>query len=886
MSDFLANAIITAVPPGQTASINLNNDKLVISSTHFTTNPSDCGYILRWSRFRKIKSLEICLPSNGIVLLDGRSGIGKTSVLEAISFVLYDDAGNTCYPRHERASKKKHDPTWVELSFPNGLTIYRQRRPNLLRVQGNGVNLMDDSAQSYINRTLGSLNNWLVGGYLRQRELCAFFSMSSDDKLSLLQQMSLSEHSTGLISSPEKFELLLNRTLEKIILLSRHVQETEMQTKVYAEMYMRLYNQCTEEIRARKLWTPEELSEYLKKYQVVVMGNFNQQLQGLLLNLKSQTNSKSQLIRSKITESQIQIAQINESMKQRVRLQELLKENENQLKDIPDNTTENIHQYEKALADIAEQISLAQRTERRSQLLAAKTEIQRRFDLIPDETSKYSWSDLDHYDKIISGPTADQIEEQLNEIQLAKDYQQKLVLYQKYQNALDQVQSLQRHLDTYPKNSVSDEIEDITKKIWALSLQQKKLTCPKCSATLQLANGKLDLMEDCHDHIEGISLTELESQKLKYKRTETLYQGRVHVEKLVKSAQDKLSELQPINLPLKPKLADYPLYQLDGLVSQLIEAKKFRESLPIDLGNTSEERKKLTHAQERIRLLRDIDSISKELTGLTCEQNQPVEVKNLETRRIYLTSKLAEYRCQETRQAALKETQKQLLLQLKNYPEGNTIELEDQIKKFQGELEILIQESQNLEYDINAQMQVNQLVELYTQHDQYQKVYQESTQRLMALQKIRATLITAEYIILDNVLAELNRTIGEVLDILFIEPISVTIRSLRQLKTDDRIKPQINCQIIYDGAECSKITELSGGEQIRISLALAIAFSRFINAPFLILDESLSTLDVLTKESTISMLRRYLPNKLVIAVNHDTTVGVYDSVIHLTKPGE
>ena len=178
-------------------------------------------------------------------------------------------------------------------------------------------------------------------------------------------------------------------------------------------------------------------------------------------------------------------------------------------------------------------------------------------------------------------------------------------------------------------------------------------------------------------------------------------------------------------------------------------------------------------------------------------------------------------------------------------------------------------------------LQVGQLVELYNQHNQYHQTHQELNQRLMALQKIRATLITAEYIILDTVLSELNRIIGDVLDILFIEPISVTIRSLRQLKTDDRIKPQINCQIIHDGAECSKITELSGGQQIRVSLALAIAFSRFNNVPFLMLDESLSTLDVVAKESAIKMLRYYFPNKLVIAVNHDTTVGVYDSVISL-----
>ena len=886
MAQLFENATIVAVPTDQIEMIVTNDDRLVVSSTQFTNNTTGPGYTLRWSRFRKIRTLEVQLPSDGIVLLDGKSGIGKTSILEAISFVLYDDAGNTCYPRRERASKRKHDPTCVELTFPSGLTIYRQRRPNLLRVLGQGVDLTDDSAQAYLNRMFGHINSWLVGGYLRQRELCAFFSMSSDDKLSLLQKLSLSEHSAGLISSPEKFELELNKTLEKIILISRQTQETEMQVKVYTELYMRLYNQCPENIRNQKLWSLDQLGKYLTKYQVTITGSFLQQLQGLLINVRNQSYSKSQLIRSQISDNQIKIAQINEGLKQRNRLQDLLKENETQIQSLPEGIADNIHESEKELREIAEQINLAQRSERRSQLLATKTEIQRRFDLIPVDQSPYSLNDLDHFDRILAGPIVDQIDEQLREIALAKDFKQKFLIHQHHQASFSRVDALQKQLDSYPKTSVNDEIEDITKKIWALTLQQKKLTCPKCSADLQLNNGRLDILEECTSHVEGVSMNELQAQKYKYQQTEILYQQRGHVEKSLISAQEQLEKCPEVDLPPKPKLADYQVHQLDGLAGQLIEAKKARESLPSDLRSSMEERKKLNNMQDRIRLNCDIKQLTKELDVLVCDQDQPVEVRNLEIRRNDLSQKLLQYRSQENQRIALLATKDQLTKQLDNYPERNTADLEVELFRLQNELDTITRKSQQLEQDINAQMQVSQLVELYNQHDHFQKIHQEMNQRLMALQKIRATLITAEYIILDNVLSQLNRIISEVLDIIFIEPISVTIRSLRQLKTDDRIKPQINCQIIFDGDECSKISELSGGEQIRISLALAIAFSRFSNAPFLMLDESLSTLDVSTKESTIKMLRKYLPNKLIIAVNHDTTVGVYDSAVYLAKPGK
>lgn len=1027
--------------PG-TSAYQGENDKLIVSTTHFANVNNSSGYKLRWSRFRKLKNLEIHFPPDGIVLLDGRSGIGKTSILDAISFVLYDDAGNTCYPRQERASKRKQDSTWVELTFPTGLIIFRQRRPNILRVQGLGIDLIDDSAQGYINRTLGSLNNWLVGGYLQQSKMCSFFSMSSDDKLTLLQQMSSS--GSSISAAPEKFDQLLNKTLEKMTILSRQVQELELQCKVYAELYLTVYNQCSENVRSRKLWTKEELSAKLIKYGVVTHGEqYNKILQQLLSNVRIQSQNQIQTIQNCISQNQIKIAQIKESLQQRERLQDLLKDNEHQLKDFPVNVTDIIHQYEqeleqllsdlrertqnkirtlqtmsekqvkltqikenlrqrgqlqnllkdnecklkelpsniidmiqqheKDLRNIEEQIILAQRSERRSQLLATKSEIQRRFDMIPNEQSKFTTNDLNNYDQILSGPTVSQIENQLNDITFAKEYQKcQLInnqigsLQKQFDLHQKQMDSYQTQLNSYPTTSLREKLDSIGRKIWALSLQKKKLVCPKCETALQLNDGKLNVIEDCNLHTDD-SLDELMAQQSKYEQMEKFYQERSRVEELLNLEKNKSQRIEQLlnaekdklqnfnntfDPSIKPKLINFTSYQLDEKANQLNNLKIARKNLPTNIDITGE-RKKIENMQERNQLSNHIEQISNELITLNCGENQPAEVKNLESRRLDINNRLIQYRNQENMHVGLLATNKQLLEQLKHHPEQDFLEFETDIKKLEAEYESVLhksqelenrqldinkkltehraqenkrlsllvtkeqlleqlkchperdtleceanitrlrtehesvtQESQKLEEDINAQLQVSQLVEFYNQHNNYQTLHQETNRKLISLQKIRGTLITAEYIILDNVLTELNRMIGEILDILFIEPISVTIRSLRQLKTDNRIKPQINCQITYEGAECSKIGELSGGEGMRVSLALAIAFSRFSNTPFLLLDESLSPLDVITKESTINMIRKYLPDKLIIAVNHDTTVGVYDSVIKLIRPGE
>ena len=836
-----------------------------------SSNVTGPGYNLQWSRFRKVQSFEVNLPLTGILLLDGRSGIGKSTIFEAISFVLHDDAGNTCYPRSEKASKKKQAPTWVQLTFPDGLTIYRQRRPNLLRVGGRGVDLTDASAQSYLNRIVGPLNNWLVGGYLRQLELCAFFTMSSDDKLSLIQRISTSEQFTRDIS-PEQFDQLLSKTHERIVALSR-LQELEMQVKVYAEMYMRIYNGCSDEVKAQSLWSSEVTSSHFNTY-----GATN--LPELLSKVKTQTYTKCNSLRSSISDAQIHIASINESIKQRTRLEEMLNKNEEEFKEFLDDNSDQIKNCERELNDIAEQISLAKRTERRSQLLSAKTEIQRRLDIIPQETSVYTWSQLDGFDKILSGPTIEHIEEQLKELGLLKEYREALALYQKYQNTLDTVSGLQKQLDSYPKESVRNLIEEVTQKIWTLDMQKKKLTCPACDASLQLTDGKLTPLVTSSNEEVTENLNDLNLQKSKLQQTETLYQQRFHVEKSLKLAQDQLGLTQVVTeIPPKPKLADFN-FNIDFTINQLNESKKLRNSLPTTLIGTKDERQKLTHAQERSRLKADIDSISKELDNLVGNEGQTINTKVLESNRDSISLKLSGLRAKNTRRATLLATKEQLVNQLKNYPHKGSSHLD--VEKLQKELESITKEAESFEKDINTQMQLNQLSELYNQHSQYSTLHQDSIKRLMALQKIKSTLITAEYIILDTVLTEINNTIAEVLDILFINPITVTIRTLRQLKTDDRIKPQINCQIISEGSECSSIMGLSGGERIRVSVALAIAFSKFSDAPFFILDESLSTLDAVTKESTIKMLRHYLPNKLIMTVNHDTTVGVYNSVISLS----
>jgi DNA repair exonuclease SbcCD ATPase subunit len=253
----------------------------------------------------------------------------------------------------------------------------------------------------------------------------------------------------------------------------------------------------------------------------------------------------------------------------------------------------------------------------------------------------------------------------------------------------------------------------------------------------------------------------------------------------------------------------------------------------------------------------------------------------LNTRKKDLQGEISKWQQDRNEYLQVESNLKQMRSQIKSI----TIEQVDDtvLEQLERHLKETQEDYVKMKQKIQIQLELGKLQELYQQHGQSQERCQQLNQRLASLQKIKSTLITAEYIILDTFLNHVNEQLAEVLEPLFKEPISVTLRSLKQLKTDQRIKPQVNYEINIGGTECVSINEISGGERSRISLALAIVFSTFNRAPFLLLDESLSTLDSEIKERTMDTIRKYLQNKLVIAVNHDTTTGVYDSVINLAK---
>lgn len=158
--------------------------------------------------------------NDGITLISGHSGAGKTSVLMALYFAI---TGN-CPPK---VVSDGCDSCKVTLEL-NDFTIIRTRRPN--RVVIPGLNLEDDLAQQYIHRHFGKYFD--ITSYIQQQYQKTFLYQSPAEKLEILEKLCFDE------SSIQPEELKKNCMIyfkqfqtEHIALKSRHATLTEQ----YAE---------------------------------------------------------------------------------------------------------------------------------------------------------------------------------------------------------------------------------------------------------------------------------------------------------------------------------------------------------------------------------------------------------------------------------------------------------------------------------------------------------------------------------------------------------------------------------------------------------------------------------------------------------------------------
>jgi DNA repair exonuclease SbcCD ATPase subunit len=149
---------------------------------------------IRVKNFRQHKAFDINLPDLGLIQLSGKSGIGKTSILDSIEEGLYGSADDV----YEWGSVSKN--VSVELWIKD-LYIKRTRGPASLVVQSPALTepLLEEAAQLYINSTMNMNNDeFHASSYIKQGQSNSFLTLGSSDQLKFIQKLSSGDIDEGL----------------------------------------------------------------------------------------------------------------------------------------------------------------------------------------------------------------------------------------------------------------------------------------------------------------------------------------------------------------------------------------------------------------------------------------------------------------------------------------------------------------------------------------------------------------------------------------------------------------------------------------------------------------------------------------------------------------
>ena len=143
--------------------------------------------------FKCYDEQEFQFENGKLLLLSGPSGIGKSTVFQSLFWVLYGSLRNVYSNNGTNGTglKTKCSVT-LSLNDYENFKVYRQKRPELLKVYTSDKCYEDEVGQQIINEKFGTKEVFLACCYLQQNEKSTLLSSSLSERMDILNLISFS----------------------------------------------------------------------------------------------------------------------------------------------------------------------------------------------------------------------------------------------------------------------------------------------------------------------------------------------------------------------------------------------------------------------------------------------------------------------------------------------------------------------------------------------------------------------------------------------------------------------------------------------------------------------------------------------------------------------
>ena len=793
------------------------------------------------------KTVEI--PDNGLTLLSGKSGAGKTTILEAFIFALFGTGSKL--PSYGKTNCK------VQLTF-NDFDITRTKRPNRLVLKHNKNTYEDDAAQAIISEKFTS--NFAMTGYMRQNSYNSFILLSPLEKLAFLERFAFQgtdlpkkkRQTKELIKEREKEFVAANSQLEMTVkILDERIPPKEMKFPIKCKNQEKgIQNHEKKIINNQKVL--EHSQKGVKAYEdkMIALEKLNDFVQ-----LRESRNSKIQQ----------EIDDINETNDLRTLQTISLDEDIQTIKyDLQKCETMKRELFRQQEHERQQREYNELRSKEKERLTTKKNELE-------SELKDYSFEEVNDtisvYRDFVPGlQRVQRLKEEISENQLKSDVEEQLEKYTARQ-------------------------QELTEKIRQAKQSQNVMDCPKCGNELKYSDGKLYLCEKLVD-VSPKELKKLEDKLIDTEKKLSKVQKR-------KRQNDKITQENEI----KQQEMDQFLEEFESTGGEDIsELQQELQDMESELSHKKDCQKRLGEIDKMLESGEYGDilkSLQKSLERLDIEDTVEIDNELIENEST-LREKLEDMQLEKHSFENRKQRFERLSEELKN----NQSEIVNRHNEFADKFKTVVamktlqekrdkfaQQVKDKYTEREELMIISERLKDYAVYTREKEEYDQwvkrkdgliereklTSKRLNASKKLKQTISEAESIAISNLIEKVNEHVETYIN-LFFEDDPMTVEVLPFTENKKKVvKPQINLRISYKGMDCD-LGMLSGGELQRLVISFNLALCDMFDLPMVLLDECTSNLDQETTQVIVDGIKDNF-DKPVVMIAHQVVSGMFDEII-------